>query len=132
MAMMMPQTSKAQANAASAQKTANNDGGRNAGEGAEDRNTNANSNAVPTFNVAGNASQVASIAQATGNEQSGVQGSASASVVQSSQASSASTSNSGSSANALPETGMANEGIAFAAAMLALAGLTMIKREHEE
>ena len=106
--------------------------GRNVGEGAEDRNTNANSNAVPTFNVAGNASQAASIAQATGNEQGGVQASASASVVQSSQASSASTSNSGSSANALPETGMANEGIAFAAAMLALAGLTMIKREHEE
>ena len=106
--------------------------GRNVGEGAEDRNTNANSNAVPTFNVAGNASQAASIAQATGNEQGGVQASASASVVQSSQASSASTSNSGSSANALPETGMANEGIAFAAAMLALAGLTMIKHEHEE
>lgn len=32
-------------------------GGRNADEGVDDRNTNANSNAVPTFNVAGNASQ---------------------------------------------------------------------------
>ena len=107
-------------------------GGRNAGEGAEDQNANANSNAVPTFNVAGNASQAASIAQATGNGQGGVQASASASVVQSNQASSASPSNSGSSANALPETGMANEGITFAAAMLALAGITMIKREHEK
>ena len=105
---------------------------RNASEGAEDRNANANSNAVPTFNVAGNASQAASIAQATGNGQGGVQASASASVVQSNQASSASPSNSGSSANALPETGMSNEGVAFAAAMLALAGLTMIKHEHEE
>ena len=107
-------------------------GSRNAGESAEGRNVNANGNAVPTFNVAGNARQAASIAQATGNGQGGVQASASASVVQGSQASSASTSNSGSSANALPETGMANEGIAFAAAMLALAGFTMIKHEHEE
>ena len=70
--------------------------------------------------------------QATGNGQGGVQASASASVVQSNQASSASPSNSDSSANALPETGMANEGIAFAAAMLALAGFTMIKHEYEE
>ena len=105
---------------------------RNASEGVARQNVSANSNPVPTFNVAGNASQAASIAQATGNGQSGVQGSALASVVQSNQASSASPSNSGSSANALPETGMANEGIAFAAAMLALAGLTMIKHEHEE
>ena len=34
--------------------------------------------------------------------------------------------------NALPETGMANEGIEFAATMLALAGIAMVKREHEE
>ena len=105
---------------------------RNASEGVARQNVSANSNPVPTFNVAGNASQAASIAQATGNGQGGVQASASASVVQSNQASSASPSNSGSSANALPETGMANEGVAFAAAMLALAGFIMIKREHEE
>ena len=105
---------------------------RNASEGVARQNVSANNNPVPTFNVAGNASQAASIAQVTGNGQGGVQASASASVVQSNQASSASPSNSGSSANALPETGMANEGIAFAAAMLALAGLTMIKHEHEE
>ena len=37
-----------------------------------------------------------------------------------------------SSTNALPETGMSNEGIEFAAAMLALAGIAMVKREHEE
>ena len=43
--------------------------------------------------------------------------------------SSASTAN---TSNALPETGMANEGIEFAATMLALAGITMVKREHEE
>ena len=46
----------------------------------------------------------------------------------SSAASSSNTSNS----NALPETGMANEGIEFAAAMLAMAGIAMVKREHEE
>ena len=105
---------------------------RNASEGVARQNVSANSNPVPTFNVAGNASQAVSIAQATGNGQGGVQASASASVVQSNQASSASPSNSGSSANALPETGMSNEGVAFAAAMLALAGFTMIKHEHEE
>ena len=37
-----------------------------------------------------------------------------------------------SSSNALPETGMSNEGIEFAATMLALAGIAMVKREHEE
>ena len=105
---------------------------RNASEGVARQNVSANSNPVPTFNVAGNASQAASIAQATGNGQGGVQVSTSTGVVQGSQASSASTSSSSSNANALPETGMANEGIAFAAAMLALAGLTMIKHEHEE
>lgn len=36
-----------------------------------------------------------------------------------------------SSLSALPETGMANEGIEFAAAMFALAGIAMVKREHE-
>ena len=43
-------------------------------------------------------------------------------------ASSSNTSNS----NALPETGMANEGIEFAAAMLAMAGIVMVNRDHEK
>ena len=34
--------------------------------------------------------------------------------------------------NALPETGMANEGIEFAAVMLALTGIAMVKREYEK
>ena len=46
--------------------------------------------------------------------------------------SSAASSSNASSLNALPETGMANEGIEFAAAMLAMAGIAMVKREHEE
>ena len=37
-----------------------------------------------------------------------------------------------SSSNALPDTGMSNEGIEFAATMLALAGIARVKREHEE
>ena len=43
-----------------------------------------------------------------------------------------SSASSANNSNALPETGMANEGIEFAAAMLALAGIAMVKREHEE
>ena len=43
-----------------------------------------------------------------------------------------SSASSANTSNALPETGMANEGIEFAAAMLALAGIAMVKREHEE
>ena len=46
----------------------------------------------------------------------------------SSAASSSNTSNS----NALPETGMANEDIEFAAAMLAMAGIVMVNRDHEK
>ena len=46
--------------------------------------------------------------------------------------SSAASSNNTSNSNALPETGMANEGIEFAATMLALAGIAMVKHEHEK
>ena len=43
-----------------------------------------------------------------------------------------SSASSANTSNVLPETGMANEGIEFAATMLALAGIAMVKREHEE
>ena len=43
-----------------------------------------------------------------------------------------SSTSSANTSNALPETGMANEGIELAATMLALAGIAMVKREHEE
>ena len=46
--------------------------------------------------------------------------------------SSAASSSNASNLNALPETGMANEGIEFAAAMLAMVGIAMVKRDHEE
>ena len=55
-----------------------------------------------------------------------------ASATSGSASSSAASSSNASNSNDLPETGMANEGIEFAAAMLAMAGIAMVKRNHEE
>lgn len=84
-------------------------------------------NGVSTFNVVGNAQQAIGVSRNA--EMSAERGSRMQSVgsVQRSSSSSKAL-----SSNALPETGMANEGIEFAAAMLALAGTVMMKKEKQD
>ena len=102
-------------------------------KGVARQNVSANSNPVPTFNVAGNASQAVSIAQATGNGQ----GWKYKQVLQ--QVLFKVTKQVQHHLQTVVQVQMLYQKpvclmkeLLFAAAMLALAGFTMIKHEHEE
>lgn len=97
------------------------------GQMSKSQSDQVNANGVPTFNVVGNAQRAIGVSQNAGmSAEPGSRMQSVGSVQRSSSSSKAL------SSNTLPETGMANEGIEFAAAVLTLAGTVMMRKEKRD